>query len=82
MARSSSFPSEDPIEKTAKKKKKNLSFILPIFNQEKTLGAIAAALPGLSSSARSHQESCLFPSVILDSVHLSQALGDLGQHIM
>lgn len=75
--RSSSFPSEDPIVMS-----KNGIFILPIFYQGKALGLTAGALQGLSDSARSHQENCVFPPVILDSVHLSQAPGDLGRHII
>lgn len=75
--RSSSFPSEDPIVMS-----KNGIFILPIFYQGKALGSTVGALQGLSDSARSHQENCLFPPVILDSVHLSQAPGDLGRHII
>lgn len=65
--------------------RRHLKFVflnLPICYQRKALSAIVEALQGLSSSARSHQESCLSPPVILDSVHLSQAPGDLGQCLM
>lgn len=61
---------------------KFVSSIQPIFYQGKALSAIVEGLQGLSSSARSHQESCLFPPVILESMYLSQAPGDLGQSIM
>lgn len=79
MARSSSSPSQDPIEKMAKNSILHPAHFQP---RKKTPGTSVAALQGLSSSAKSHQASRLFPPLILDSVHLSQALGDLGRHIM
>ena len=61
---------------------KIVPLILPIFHQGKVLGITEDALQALSISAGSHQQSCLFPPVIPDSVHLSQAPGDLGKQIM
>ena len=60
---------------------KTVPLNLPIVHQEKALGATADPLQGLSNSPRRHQQSCSFPPVILDSVHLSQAPGDLGYHV-